>query len=116
MLNQKSSSRIGRLNKNTQQVAIKQLINEDVFTKDFNRKIKKQEGHGIPKTVRLKKDIKREELIMNLENQGNITRVLSKLKQKYVKPSSFDKEQVLGLHLPREPSIEDYAINGLNEI
>lgn len=35
ILIEKSSSRIGRLNKNTQQIAINQLINEDMFTKDF---------------------------------------------------------------------------------
>ena len=81
MLNTKSSSRIGRLNKNQQQVAIKQLINEDSFTKDFHRKQARNEGKSIAQTI-FKKDVKLEELIQqrNGNDSESIQTILKKMK------------------------------------
>jgi len=39
MLHQRSFSRIGRLNKNSQTVAIRHLANEGNFTRDYKRKL-----------------------------------------------------------------------------
>jgi len=64
MLLAKSSSRIGRLNKSKQAVVIQQLVNEDMFTQDFHRKLKKLEGSiNLDKTFVFKKQVKVEELI-----------------------------------------------------
>ena len=43
LLNQKSSSRLGKINKRTQGTAIRQLMNEDKFTKDLEQKIQREE-------------------------------------------------------------------------
>lgn len=104
MLTQKSSSRIGRLNKNTQQIAIKQLINEDAFTQDFKRKVEKWEGK-VKTNVKLKKDIKVEELVRdrNVQNEREvINEMLRQLKKKNLKFSTFDKDLVLGLHRKKD--------------
>ena len=54
---------------------IKQLINEDIFTKDFKRKIAKQEGKNLEKTVVFKKDVKVEDLIKEREDSGSNERI-----------------------------------------
>ncbi len=100
ILTEKSSSRIGRLNKNTQQIAIKQLINEDAFTQDMKRKVERDKGsHN--QSFKFKKDIKVEELVRdrNVTNEREIiNEMLRQLKKKNLKFSTFDRELVLGLH------------------
>lgn len=92
MLTEKSSSRIGRLNKNTQQIAIKQLINEEVFTQDFKRKVERQEGKFVS-TIKFKKDIRVEELVRerNVNNEREvIDEMLRHLKKRNLKFNTFD--------------------------
>ena len=49
-------------------MVIKQLVNEDMFTQDFNRKLKKLEGSvNLDKTFVFKKQAKIEELIKQRE-------------------------------------------------
>ena len=75
LLNQKSSSRIGRLNKMTQQSAIQQLVNENSFTKDFQRKVALQEKQlNIPNIMdgigrQNSKNMKKEQVSRNIEEK-----------------------------------------------
>lgn len=69
MLKQRSSSRIGRLNKNSQNIAIKYLTNESNLTRDQKRRIMLRETSKLA-TLEVDTNLKeREELIQSVKKR-----------------------------------------------